>query len=884
MAKKKTFIILDGNALLHRAWHALPPMTTKDGRVVHAAYGFSMVIEKLLDTIKPEYMAVAWDLPGKTFRHEKYEDYKATRETKEQELYDQIPIIQDILDAFDIPSLSAEGYEADDVIGTLAKKMERKKDVVVKIVTGDLDALQLVNKDTHVLFFQKGVSETKLYDEAAVRERYGFNPDQLIDYKALRGDPSDNIPGVPGVGDKTATQAVQQFGSVEKLYKSLKAKKTGDFSERIVSKFLDHEEDALDSLELVTIVTDVPIKFRVTDVKVGQPDEEAILEMYHDLEFRTLLRKREGKQENKKIKKQENKTTAKGIVIVKQARETKKALAGLSTKQLALFVGQNKQADLFGSELAVITLSDGKHTVVLPNPKPEQVDQIFDLVTQADQVVVHGLKDLLHALGSRQGKFFDLKIASYLLQSGPRSHDLASIAHQVLKTKLPALPESFATDKDYQTAGTIVAVFPALAKALQKELKEKEMVKLFEEIEMPLVPVLYQMEQEGIKVDTKFLKDFSTKVNRRIDQLTKKLHKEAGKEFNVNSPIQLSEVLFEDLELPTKGIKKTKSGYSTAAPELAKLQGQHPIIELIVEHRELAKLASTYVDALPKLVEEDGRVHTSFNQTVTATGRLSSSNPNLQNIPIRTELGREIRKAFVADRGKVLIAADYSQIELRVVSIITKDKAFIKAFNEGADIHRRTAAEVWGVDEKDVTKDQRRAAKAINFGIIYGMGPRALSVSTGLSFAEAQDFIQRYLDLHTSVQNYLDEAKLKAHEDGYVETLFGRRRYFPEINSGVHMLVAQAERMAINMPAQGTAADIMKMAMIVVNEEIMKSKNHEIKMLLQVHDELVFEVDKDKAEKWAKRIREIMEDVVSFETPLVVDVDLGKSWGTMKRI
>jgi len=905
MPKKKTFLILDGNALLHRAWHALPPLTTKDGRVVHAAYGFAMVIEKLLETVNPEYMAVAWDLPGKTFRHEKHEYYKATRKKKEPELYEQIPIIQDILDAFDIPSLDAEGFEADDVIGTLAQKMEKDKDVLVKIVTGDLDALQLVNKDTHVLFFQKGISQTKLYDEKAVRERYGFEPEQLIDYKALAGDSSDNIPGVPGVGDKTATNIVQQYGSVEKMYKGLKAGKTADLSDRIVKLLLDNEQQALDSKELATIVIDVPIKFQVSDVKLGQPNEVELMGMYQDLEFQTLLRKRGREEEkNKEIKKEKNKVVAKDITVIKKVGDTKQALETLSKKQIALLVGKNKQADLFGQELAVIGVSDGKKTIVLPNPKDSQIKQVLNFVGQADQVVVHGLKNLMNILvgsdvrkdvtlnnaltGVSPDKFFDLKIASYLLNSGSRSHDIVAISHQVLGLALPNLPESYVADKDYQTIGTIVSKFIDLADLMQKDLKDKGMIKVFEDIEMPLVPILWQMEQAGIKLDTKFLDQFSKKLNTRIEQLTKKIYKQAGQEFNVRSPIQLAEVLFEKLKLPTKGIKKTKTGYSTAAPELVKLMQAHAIIPMIDEYRELAKLASTYVDALPKLVDKDGRVHTSFNQTVTATGRLSSSNPNLQNIPIRTELGREIRKAFVADRGKVLIAADYSQIELRVISVLAKDEAFQKAFKEGADIHRRTSAEILNIPEAEVTKDQRRAAKAINFGIIYGMGPHALATSTGLSYSEAQDFIQRYLDIHHSVRDYLDETKLKAHQDGYVETMFGRRRYFPEINSGVQMLVAAAERMAINMPVQGTATgDIMKMAMIAVDKELRNSGTEElrnIKMLLQVHDELVFEVDQAEAKKVAKQIKEIMENVVDLAVPLVVDVEIGKNWGEMKRI
>jgi DNA polymerase I len=891
MPKKKTFLILDGNALLHRAWHALPPLTTKDGRVVHAAYGFAMVIEKLLESISPEYMAVAWDLPGKTFRHEKFEDYKGTRKKKEPELYDQIPIIQDILDAFDIPSLDAEGFEADDVIGTLAQKMKKDKGVVVKIVTGDLDALQLVDDDTHVLFFQKGISKTKLYDERAVQERYDFEPIQLIDYKALAGDSSDNIPGVPGVGHKTATDIVQKFGSVEKMFVDLKAGKNRELSDRIVQKLLDNKQLALDCKELATIVIDVPIKFKVSDVERGEQNEAELLEMYQDLEFRTLLRKRAQGTEEPKNKRTEEPKKGLKITIVKETKETKSVLTGLSKEQLGVLVGKNKQADLFGQELAVIGLSDGKSTVVLTNPKKEQVKQVLDLVALADQVVVHGYKDLLHEadvlIGVDASKVFDLKIASYLLNSGSRSHDIASVSHQIFGATLANPPEAYAADKDYHSVGQIVSRFPELAKALEKELKDKEIYNVFEEIEMPLVPILWNMEQNGIKLDTKFLDQFSKKLNSRIEQLTKKIHKQADQEFNVRSPIQLAEVLFDKLELPTKGIKKTKKGFSTAAPELVKLMKAHPIIPMINEYRELSKLASTYVDTLPKLVAKDGRIHTSFNQTITATGRLSSSNPNLQNIPIRTELGREIRKAFIADKGKVLIAADYSQIELRVVSIIADDKAFQKAFHEGADIHKRTSAEVLNISEDQVTKDQRRAAKAINFGIIYGMGPHALATSTGLSFSEAQDFIQRYLDTHPAVRDYLDSTKLKAHEEGFVETLFGRRRYFPEINSGVQMLVAQAERMAINMPAQGTAADIMKMSMLAVGEKLKNSETKElknIKMLLQVHDELVFEVDEKDVEEAAKLIKETMEKVVDLAVPLVVDVDVGENWGDMKRL
>jgi DNA polymerase-1 len=472
-------------------------------------------------------------------------------------------------------------------------------------------------------------------------------------------------------------------------------------------------------------------------------------------------------------------------------------------------------------------------------------------------------------------------IGSYLLHAGSRAHDLPTVANNMLGVSLPELPESFGKEKDYKRLGEATAALIPIAKTMRKELKDAGGKEVFEEIEMPLAPVLYEMEVEGIKLDVDGLATFSKSLEKQINKLTKSILKHAGTEFNINSPSQLAVVLFETLELPTKGIKKTKKGYSTAASELEKLWDKHEIVPLISEYRELTKLQSTYVDALPKLVKEDGRIHSSFNQTVAATGRLSSSDPNLQNIPIKTELGREIRKAFVAPKGKVLIAADYSQIELRLAAIIAKDKPFIKAFNEGADIHTRTAAEMWEVSEEDVTKEQRRAAKAINFGILYGMGPRALSKSAGVSFSEAKEFIDRYFEIHQSIREYMETTKEQAHEDGYVETLFGRRRYLPEIESGVPMLVAAAERMAINMPMQGTQADIVKKAMLAVDGWL-KTSGWPAKMLLQVHDELVLEVEKDAAPAVAKGLKEIMEGIAEFNVPLAVDVEIGPNWGEMK--
>lgn len=785
MARSKTFLILDGNALLHRAWHALPQtMTTSDGTVVNAVYGFTSVVEKMRETLKPDYMAVAWDLPGETFRHETFKEYKATRVKKEQELYDQIPMIQDLLSVYGIPSLSAARYEADDILGTVVT-LCRKHKIDTLIVTGDRDALQLVDEHTNVLFFVKGVSETKLYDVAAVRERFGLEPEQLIDLKAFMGDASDNIDGVAGIGEKTALELVQTFGSVEEIFQALK-KTPEKFKPAWRAKLEGQKEHALHMKKIVTIARDVPLKdFELESACVKLPNTEALLKKFQALEFRTFIK---------------------------------------------------KYQDVAPT-----------HATLSP--------QTINGVT-----VGYDLKAEMHRRGEKiDGPFFDVLIAAYLLNSSGRAYELSVIAERWLK-------KSTVEEED----------LAPLYRMFIADLKKAGLTNIMEEIEMPLLPILYDMEVVGVKLDQEMLKTLSKQMHKELYSLTKKIYKEAGREFNVNSPSQLADILFVDLQLSTKNIKRTKTGFSTGIDELEKLEELHPIVKLIMQYRELAKLVSTYVDALPQLVAKDGRLHTTFNQTIAATGRLSSTNPNLQNIPVRTEAGREIRKAFVAEPGNVLLSADYSQIELRIAAVIAKDKSFIEAFKEGADIHTRTAAEVWGVKESDVTKEQRYAAKAINFGILYGMGARSLAKSTNLSQSEAREFLDKYFELHPAIQEYIERTKQQVHKDGYVESLFGRRRYLPEIHTGIQMLVAQAERMAVNMPMQGTQADIIKMAMIKIAEA-----NLDAQLLLQVHDELVFEVSEKHAEKIGEKIREIMSSVVKLPVPLVVDVAIGKNWGEL---
>ncbi|MEK7665723.1 MAG: DNA polymerase I [Patescibacteria group bacterium] len=857
-AHKKTFLILDGNALLHRAWHALPQsMTTSDGTVVNAVYGFTSVVEKMRQTLKPDYMAVAWDLPGLTFRHELFKEYKATRVKKEQALYDQIPIIQELLNLYGIPSISAKGFEADDIIGTIAMHNKKIKDLETLIVTGDRDTLQLIDERTKVLFFVKGVSETKQYGEREVTERFGLDPTQLNDLKALMGDASDNIAGVAGIGEKGAMGLVQTFGSVEGIFQTLK-KDPEKIKLAWRAKLEGQKEHALAMKKLVTIVCDVPFKdFELNDAVTREPDLKKLVEKFRQLEFRTFLKKYEGTEAT-----EEHVSQSVG-------------LEHLETHELAIAV-EVQAEDLFGGRVKAVALFDGKKMYTKEHPSEKDLIAILEVLKKAKRVVAHDFKLILQTLRPNFSIFqsfdfqlFDTLVAAYLLNSSGRGYEFATLAQKHLGHRMSASP----------TVDEIVMLLPELSGRLERQLKETNTLTLAQDVEMPLVTILYEMEATGVKLNTTFLKKLSEKLHDQLDVLTKKIYKMAGREFNVNSPLQLADVLFKELKLSTKNIKKTKTGLSTGIDELAKLEELHPIVKLIMQYRELAKLVSTYVDALPKLVAKDGRLHTTFNQTVTATGRLSSSDPNLQNIPVRTEAGREIRKAFVAEAGNVLLSADYSQIELRIVAIIAKDKSFIEAFEEGADIHTRTASEVWGVKENEVTKEQRYAAKAINFGILYGMGARSLAKSTNLSQSDAREFLDKYFELHPAIHNYIEATKQQAHEDGYVETLFGRRRYLPEIHTGVQMLVAQAERMAVNMPMQGTQADIIKMAMIKVMKWI--KKDSQARLLLQVHDELVFEVDEKQAKKIGEEIRNIMSNVVKLDVPLVVDIAIGKNWGEL---
>ncbi|MBI4280850.1 DNA polymerase I [Candidatus Uhrbacteria bacterium] len=894
---KPTFYLLDGNAVLHRAWHALPPLATKEGKLVNAVYGFLLVLLKLLREEKPIYLAAAFDLAGPTFRHETYEAYKATRVKAPDELYDQLPILKEILEAFGIPIFEKPGYEADDLIGTLATMVAKTGDLETVIVTGDLDTLQLVQPGVTVYTFARGLREGQRYDAAAVEKRYGLKPEQLIDFKALRGDPSDNIKGVHGIGEKTATALLQQFGSLERMYKAIKrlsneAIKRKGLTLRLIETLKEGEADAKMAKDLVTIRCQVTVDFSLDKARVREPDREKLIPFFQSLGFQSLLAKLPGKVEEKISFQKEKKTKKKNYRLLRTADEVVRVVSQLKDTEVVALYAIRSSEDIFSDVFLGMALAwgEGRAAFVLP-AHFKKLKPFFE--NEKIIKVGHNVKSLLHLFQSLgqilNPPFEDVMIMSYLLAPGSRAHSLSDLIFERFGrqwqeitrqgTLLPPSPEEI-----FSAACETADLILRLQGILKKELEDRGQEKLLREIEMPTTPILVSMERSGISVNAEYLKAMAETLPKRAQKLSQKIFKLSGQEFNLNSPAQLKKILFEKLKIPAK-VRKTAGGtLSTAASELERLRGTHPIIDLIFEYRELAKLISTYVEVLPKLIHaKTHRLHTTFHQTVTATGRLSSSNPNLQNIPIRTELGRQIRQAFVAEKGMVLLSADYSQIELRLAAVMARAGKMIEAFRRGVDIHRQTAAEIWNVPPEEVTKEQRYAAKAINFGIIYGIGPVALAESAGISVPEAKEFIQRYFDLYPELQNYLDETKALALSLGYVETMFGRRRYLPEIRSGVPYIRAEAERAAINAPVQGTAADLAKLAMIKIFEWLRQIYGQEseasVRLLLQVHDALVFEVRKDLTVEVGKKIKEIMETAHTFAVPLVVEVETGRSWG-----
>ncbi|MBP6943124.1 MAG: DNA polymerase I [Candidatus Buchananbacteria bacterium] len=895
---KKRLLIIDSNALIHRAFHALPMLTSPTGEPTGAVYGYATILLKTIREFKPSYIAATFDRKEKTFRHDEYAEYKAHRVAAADELYAQIPVVKDLLEALGIPVFEKAGYEADDMIGTIATIVSREHpDIESIIVTGDQDTLQLVTDSVKVLMPHKGLAETKLYDADAVRERFGgLNPEQLIDYKALRGDPSDNIPGVKGIGEKGAVALLTDFSTIENLYKNIESDKIKDKTRELLKTY---QESAILSKRLATIVCDAPMDFTITDCHLQIARKEAVIKLFQKLGFRKLLPQINtlpSTPEAPLVIEQKAKIRADkaNYQLVDTAGKLEKFLNQLKKQKQFVFDTETSELNPFASEIVGFSFSwrAGSGYYLPANMVGLGRETLNAIFSDSNILKIgHNLKfdrQVIETHGfTLANASFDTMIASYLLNAGHRQHGLDALAFVELGYEMQPIEELIGKGKT-EISMTEVPIEKVswyacedaditwqLYQKFSQELPEKNLQKLFDTLEMPLVEVLAAMERLGIKIDGQQLEKLSDKHGKRLKKIEQEAYEMAGKEFNLASPKQLKEVLFTTLQISTDGIGKTKTGISTAANELEKMRGKHPIIELILEYRELSKLKSTYLDALPQLIEEhDGRVHTSYNQTVAATGRLSSNAPNLQNIPIKTELGAEIRTAFIAKKGMRLVKIDYSQFELRIAATLADDQALIKAFQSGHDIHTQTAAAVHDVDPSDVTPAMRRQAKEINFGIIYGMGAWGLAQRTGIPPKEAQQFIDKYFERFQGIKRYLTETIASARDKGYVETMFGRRRYLPEINASNGAVRGGAERMAVNMPIQGTQADIIKLAMIEIYRQ-----HPDVRMMLQVHDELVFEIPEAEVEKIVPELIRIMTTVVELKVPIAVEASVGSNWG-----
>jgi DNA polymerase-1 len=890
---KPLLVLFDGHALIHRAFHALPRLSaSKTGEPTGAVYGFVLMLLKVLQDHRPTHLAIAFDRPTPTFRHQEFEEYKAQRPKAPDELVRQIGRVRDVVKAFNIPVFEMDGYEADDILGTISRQATAGGLDTI-IVTGDNDELQLASERVKVLLPQRGFVESSLVDGAAVAEKYGIKPVQIPDLKGLKGDPSDNIPGVTGIGEKTAARLIQQFGGVEGIYEHLDEVTP----EKLREVLRAQEPQARQSKRLATIVTDVPIDFNLESCRAVTYDRDAVVQLFRELEFfKVLNRLPTFAGMSEKVPGSPELGAGKYSLLDTAAalEEAFAKLAGAKSLTVRLVTERREQgrAEVFGLALGipsdeVFYLSFGSAgldaTQALSRLQPLLADERIGKL-------VHDGKDAVKILAERGTQLrpleFDTMIAAYLL--GEKAAELPALALSKLGVEI-AVPERPSAKRSLFTEVNVaervrnacaeVRAIDGLRSLLQSELEQQGLMTLFSEVEMPLVAVLAGMERNGVALDKGLFQEMSQGLGRQLVSLENQIYAFAGHHFNINSPQQLGTVLFSELKLP--GGRKTKSGYSTDASVLDGLKASYPIVKLILEYRQLAKLRSTYIDALPSLVNPGtGRLHTTFNQAATATGRLSSSDPNLQNIPIRGDLGKQVRRAFVAAPSCVLVSADYSQIELRILAHLSQDERLLTAFREDKDIHASTAAEVFGVPMTGVTPDMRRVAKVVNFGIIYGMSDYGLEQATELSRDQAAQFIAAYFQRYPGVKSYLDSTKQKARERGYVETVMGRRRYIPDLDSGNRQVREAAERMAINMPVQGTAADIIKVAMVNLQRGIDR-RGFKSRLILQVHDDLLLESPLEEAEQAKALLGEVMSGAMQLSVPLKVEVKVGKNWGEM---
>ena len=880
-------MVLDGNSIVNRAFYGVSSnLTTRTGQPTNAVFGFLNILNKLLDEEQPQALCVTFDRKAPTFRHLAYEGYKAQRKPMPEELASQMPILKEVLSALNIPMYELDGWEADDLIGTIAKTDERAGWDTV-IVTGDKDSLQLVTDHTTVKLVstRMGRTTTKDMTPEAFREAYGFDPIHIIDLKALMGDASDNIPGVKGIGEKTAMALLAQQPSIDGLYANLDQM---DVKPAARKKLAEGEGDARMSYDLATIHTDAPIDFKPEDNLCQKPDEPKLYQLFLDLEFAKLIDKYhltapqgEGQAEETA----DLPCTCTSETVTDRAR---------MEELLALWRTKERVDVLALPSLDVVCVEcwlspEESHAAIFRADSLDCYNDFLKGLFAPDvKKASHGVKALCRALlaeGIAPGGFvFDTEVAAYLLAPADGSYDLEKLGltyynHQFPKAADYLADGAFGPLADLAVScGAITshcALIGALVDTLTQRLKELGMWELYQTVELPLCPVLAEMETEGFLVDRKALAQFGDMLSGRIQTAQKNIFDLAGEEFNINSTQQLGRILFDQLGLPP--VKKTKTGYSTNADVLDKLRGSHPIIQEILDYRQLTKLKSTYVDGLGKVIGPDGRIHTCFQNTVTATGRLSSTEPNLQNIPIRTELGAQLRKMFVAPAGRVLVDADYSQIELRLLACMAGDQAMIDGFNSGEDIHRITASQVFGVPQSEVTPQMRRSAKAVNFGIVYGISPFSLSQDIGVTVAQAKEYMEKYFQHYSGVRAYMDGVVARAKADGYVTTLFARRRWVPELKSSNFNTRSFGERVALNAPIQGTAADVIKAAMIRVRDRLL-AQGLKGRLVLQVHDELIVECPQEEAEAVQRLVKEEMEAVVSLPVPLVADTAAGKSW------
>lgn len=866
---REKIVLIDGHSILNRAFYGVPDLTNSEGLHTNAIYGFLNIMFKILDEEKPEYLTVTFDVHAPTFRHEMYAEYKGTRKPMAEELRQQVPVIKEVLRAMDIEIIEKAGLEADDLLGTISRTCE-ERGLDVSIISGDRDTLQLATEHVKIRIpkTKQGRTEVEDYYAADVKERYGVTPIEFIDVKALMGDASDNIPGVPGVGEKTATKIITEYGSIENAYAHAAEIKPPRASKNLQ----EYWDQACMSKTLATIDTHAEIEFQLEDARHGNPYTKEAHDYFQRLQFKNLLSRFDVETSVNDVE-----SSFKEVTDKKEVERIFEEAAKAGAVGAALTEDNGNVLPLFAhpSGYGRLTIAYGKDQVwsIVCSPEVE-MDYLFgrlsELAEKTETFAMFDLKKYLPVLTiTKQEHCFDVTVAAYLLNPLKSDYDYEDVAREQLNLMIDEKAEPM-TKACYEAYTAYAA-----SGILREKMQAQGMYHLFTDIEMPLVFTLFDMEQAGIQVEAEALKFYGEQLGGRIVELEKEIYEEAGETFNINSPKQLGVVLFDHMQLPNG--KKTKTGYSTAADVLDKLAPDYPVVAKILEYRQLSKLKSTYADGLAVYIGPDGRIHGKFNQTITATGRISSTEPNLQNIPVRMELGRLIRKVFVPKEGCVFIDADYSQIELRILAHCSGDEQLIQAYKEARDIHRMTASQVFHTPFDEVTDLQRRNAKAVNFGIVYGISSFGLSQDLSITRKEAAQYIENYFETYPGIKRFLDDTVAHAKEEGYVVTLFGRRRPVPELKSSNFMQRNFGERVAMNAPIQGSAADIMKIAMIGVNREL-KEKGLKSKLILQVHDELLIEAYEEEVEKVKEILKRQMEEAADLDVPLIVDMHTGENW------